>query len=111
MDTGPSESISGASSVRRQTGDLSDIRYLTLVPICGASDGGSTGSIAILFHTLGGAVSSTCSASRTLPDPSVTRPPLSVSAIARTGVRVNTRAAPMAATSFAASCWLPPLQR
>ena len=81
------------------------------VPICGASAAGSTGSMAILFHTLGGAVSSTCSASSTLPLPSVTRPSLSVIAIDRTGVRVRMRGAPIAAANLVASCWLPPLQR
>ena len=54
--TGPSLSSSGASSARRQNVPLTPIRHLTLVPICGARPGGSTGSIAILFQTGGGAV-------------------------------------------------------
>ena len=91
--------MSGASSPRRQNGPFSAMRHLMLAPICGASVGGSGGSIAILFHAGGGAVST-----RARP-----RAPCRCRASrarrvrhrdVRTGVRVSTRAAPIAAASL-----------
>ena len=83
MCIGPSVNESGARSALRQKRFLSAIRHLTFEPICGISVGGSSGSNAIRFQTLGGAVRSTCSASSTRPLASVTRASLSLTCTLR----------------------------
>ena len=86
----------GCQARLRQNRFLSAIRHFTFDPICGISVPGSSGSNAMRFHTLGGAVRRTCSASSTRPLASVTRASRSVTVTLRTGALVSTRSLPIA---------------
>ena len=103
--------MSGASSVAPpELAASTRIRNLTFVPICGASCGGSGGSIAILFHTDGGTASTTSSASSVVARRERDRAPLLASRSTRCTVVRSTHArlADAFERASCASCWLPP---